>query len=94
MATIKSFIAEVSITSPFSEQRPRVNARNINFETYYGGQFRLSTQLIIINYLESEDAYYTFIVYQFGLKELTQVLRLQPVSNLVDTVFKQIFFLM
>lgn len=35
----------------------------------------------------------TFIVYQFGLKEWTQVLRLQPASNLVDTVFKQIFFL-
>ena len=69
MATIKSFIAEVSIHSPFSEQRSRVNAQNVNFETYYGGQFRLSTQLIIINYLESEDVYYTFIVYQFGLKE-------------------------
>ena len=28
----------------------RANARNVSFETFYGGQFRLSTQLIILNY--------------------------------------------
>ena len=28
----------------------RANARNVSFETLYGGQFTLSTQLIILNY--------------------------------------------
>ena len=28
----------------------RASARNVSFETFYGGQFRLSTQLIILNY--------------------------------------------
>ena len=29
----------------------RANARNVSFKTLYGGQFTLSTQLIILNYL-------------------------------------------
>ena len=28
----------------------RANARNFSFETFYGGQFTISTQLIISNY--------------------------------------------
>ena len=35
----------------------RVNARNISFETFYGGQFTLSAQLIILNYLRLRREY-------------------------------------
>ena len=45
MATVKSFKADISSVNPLSF------TQNFNFETLYIGQFTLSTQLIILNYL-------------------------------------------
>ena len=55
MATIKGFKADVSSINPLSEQMvksiwQRAGTWNVSFETLYGGQFMLSTQLIIPNY--------------------------------------------
>ena len=38
-----------NVSPPYSLGR-RANARNASFETLHGGQFTLSTQLIILNY--------------------------------------------
>ena len=35
---------------PSFSLRRRANARNVSFQTLYGGQFTLSTQLITLNY--------------------------------------------
>ena len=45
MATVKSFKADISSVNPLSF------TQNFNFEILYIGQFTLSTQLIILNYL-------------------------------------------
>ena len=37
-------------TGSSSSERRRANALNVSFETLYGGQFTLSTQLTILNY--------------------------------------------
>ena len=46
MATVKCLKADVSGVSPLSF------ARNVSFETLYGDQFTLSTQLIKPDYLD------------------------------------------
>ena len=53
MATVKSFKGNVSSVSPSSEW-------NGSFETLYGGQLPLSTQLIILNYLVILLRHYSF----------------------------------
>ena len=45
MATVKSFKADISSVNPLSF------TQNFNSEILYIGQFTLSTQLIILNYL-------------------------------------------
>ena len=47
MAAFKS-LAAVSSVGPSSERK--ADARDVGFETLYGGQFTLSTQWIILNY--------------------------------------------
>ena len=44
LTTVKSFEADISGVSPLSERR--TDARNVSFETLYGGQFTLSTLLM------------------------------------------------
>ena len=48
----KSFKADVSSVSPVRQREwQRADALKVSFETLYSGQFTLSTQLIILNYL-------------------------------------------
>ena len=49
LATVKSFKVDISSISPLSELWQWNYAQNVSFETLYGGQFTLSSWLIILN---------------------------------------------
>ena len=46
----KMKILRMPVTVDSCRQKSDVNGRNISFQTLYGGQFALSTELIIPNY--------------------------------------------
>ena len=49
MVTINNFKADVRALALRQSELRRANARNVSFETLYGGQFTLLTLLIILN---------------------------------------------
>ena len=64
MRSFKADVSRVSLSKVSSNSLwRRADARNVSFETLYGDQFTLSTQLMILNYPVSLLAQFTILNY-------------------------------
>ena len=104
MATVKSYIADLSSASSLPEQMTKGYAKNVNFETLNGGQFRLSTQLILLNYpvilshrcntTVSLETYplYPFYNMRFNWKEILTNIFVAGKPETVNYVISQVLY--